>query len=377
MARANSSKANGILIVGAGPTGLSAALFLHDRGLPVRIVDKSAGPSTTSRAQVVNPRSLELLETTGVTATIVAESHLVRGVRWYEHWQPLAEVDFGTIESAFQMRVILQARTEELLTEALAQRGVRVEREIELKGFVDHGANVSAQLRDKEGESNSFEAALLLAADGAHSVVRETLGIDFPGHNFPEAWPLYDIELADPLPLDRAHVSFVENGLIFCLCIRPGLWRVFGNVDNLLDHLPAGSKPGNVVWNSSFHIGDRVASKLAVGRVALAGDAAHIHSPVGARGMNLGMEDAYVYAVCAEDVIKGRPERIKDYSRLRHAIHKMVVSRMDRLTALARGRPKWVGLLRHYLIPTMADVGPLTRIMRDFLTGLDHPVRLH
>jgi 2-polyprenyl-6-methoxyphenol hydroxylase-like FAD-dependent oxidoreductase len=74
-----------------------------------------------------------------------------------------------------------------------------------------------------------------------------------------------------------------------------------------------------VGWNSTFHIGDRVASELAVGRVALAGDAAHIHSPVGARGMNLGIEDAYVYAACAEDVIKGCAERIKDYSRLRHS----------------------------------------------------------
>jgi 2-polyprenyl-6-methoxyphenol hydroxylase-like FAD-dependent oxidoreductase len=345
--------------------------------LPVRIVDKNAGPSTTSRAQVVNPRSLELLEATGVTDAIVAESHAIRSVPWYEHWQPLAEIDLETPKSAFQMRVIPQARTEELLTGALAQRGVKVEREIELNGFVHHGAAISAQLIDKGGDQNSFEAALLLAADGGHSLVRKILGIDFPGHNFPEAWPLYDIELADPLPLDHAHVSFVENGLIFCLCIRPGLWRVFGNVDNLLDYLPAGSRPGHVGWSSSFHIGDRVASELAVGRVALAGDAAHIHSPVGARGMNLGMEDAYVYAVCAEDVVKGRTERIKDYSRLRHPIHKMVVSRMDRLTALARGRPKWVGLLRHYLIPTMADVGPLTRIMRNFLTGLDHPVQVH
>jgi 2-polyprenyl-6-methoxyphenol hydroxylase-like FAD-dependent oxidoreductase len=318
-----------------------------------------------------------LLEATGVTAAIVAESHAIRSVRWYEHWRPLAEIDFETLESRFHMRVIPQARTEALLTEALAQRGVRVEREIELNGFADHGATVSAQLKGKDAVPEGFEAALLLAADGAHSLVRETLDIDFPGHNFPEAWPLYDIELSDPLPVDRAHVSFVENGLIFCLCIRPGLWRVFGNVDNLLDHLPAGSNPGNVGWKSSFHIGDRVASELAVGRVALAGDAAHIHSPVGARGMNLGIEDAYVYAVCAEDVIRGQAERIKDYSRLRHPIHKMVVSRMDRLTTLARGRPGWVALLRRYIIPTMADVGPLTRIMRDFLTGLDHPVRLH
>lgn len=172
----------------------------------------------------------------------------------------------------------------------------------------------AARLTHTDGGPNSVEAALLLAADGAHSRVRETLGINFPGHVFPEAWPLYDIELADPLPSDHAHVSFIENGLIFCLCIRPGLWRVFGNVANLLDYLPAGSKPGAVHWKSSFHVGDRVAAKLAVGRVALAGDAAHIHSPVGARGMNLGIEDAHVYAACAADALKGDAERIREYS---------------------------------------------------------------
>jgi len=109
-----------------------------------------------------------LLETTGVTDAIVAESHPIRSVHCYEHWVPLAEIDFGTLESAFHMSVIPQARKEALLTEALAQRGIKVEREMALDGFVDRGVAVSAQLRDKGGES-SFETALLLAADGAHS----------------------------------------------------------------------------------------------------------------------------------------------------------------------------------------------------------------
>ncbi len=371
------SENNKVLVVGAGPTGLSAALFLDDRGVPVRIIDKSATPITTSRAQVVNPRALELLEASRISAAIVAESHPIRGVRFYENWRPLAEISFDTINSHFQMRVIPQARTEELLTEALTRRGIVIERGTQLDAFDDDGAVISARLTHADVESKNAEAALLLAADGAHSLVREALHIDFPGRDFPETWPLYDIALADPLSLDHAHVSFVENGLIFCLCIRPGLWRVFGNLDNLMDYLPEGSQPGNVSWKSSFHIGDRVASELSIGRVSLAGDAAHIHSPVGARGMNLGIEDAYVYAACAADALNGHVERIWDYSRLRHSVHKMVVGRMDRLTALARGRPSGIGLLRHYLIPTMAGVGPLTRIMRDFLTGLDHPVKLH
>jgi 3-(3-hydroxy-phenyl)propionate hydroxylase len=108
--------------------------------------------------------------------------------------------------------------------------------------------------------------------------------------------------------------------------------------------------------------------------VALAGDAMHIHSPIGARGMNLGIEDAYVYAGCAADALAGRRDAIDNYAKLWHPVHKTVVGRMDYLTILARGTPEWVGLMRRYLFPTMAGFGPVTRLMRKFLTGLDHPV---
>jgi 2-polyprenyl-6-methoxyphenol hydroxylase-like FAD-dependent oxidoreductase len=197
-------------------------------------------------------------------------------------------------------------------------------------------------------------APLLLAADGARSAVREALGFGFQGHAFPEAWPLYDIHLADPLPLDHAHISFVKGGL-FMLCIPAGLWRVFGNIENLLDLLPAGSRPGAVEWHSSFHIADRVASNIAEKRVALAGDAAHIHSPVGARGKNLGIEDAYIYAACAAIALAGHLDAIDNYAGLRQPIHKTVVGRMDHLPTLARGRPDWVGLMRRYPAPSMTE----------------------
>jgi hypothetical protein len=117
MTRANPSNDNSVLIVGAGPTSLSAILFPHDRVLPARVVDKTAGPSLTSRAQVVNPRLLELL--VGAIDAIVS----IRSVRWYEHWQPLAEIDFGTIESTFRRCVVPQATTAAPLTEAVAYLG--------------------------------------------------------------------------------------------------------------------------------------------------------------------------------------------------------------------------------------------------------------
>lgn len=365
-----------VLIVGAGPTGLAAALFLTDRGIGVRIVDAAAGPATTSRAQVVNPRSLELLESAGVAATVVHEGRRADGVRFTEGWNPVARLDFTDLPSRFAMTVIPQARTEALLTAALQARGVGVERQTRFESLTQDEAGVSAVLAGPDGGRETADARLLFVADGAHSAVRTALGISFDGRGFPETWPLYDIELDDPLDTAFAHVEFVREGLLFMLCIRPGLWRVFSNFDSPLLHLPPGSTAGAVLWESSFHIADRVAGQAAIGRVALGGDAAHIHSPIGARGMNLGIEDAYVFAGCAADALTGRADRIGDYGHLRHAVHERVVARMDKLTALVRGQPAWVSVVRDYLIPGMTGFGPVARAMRDFMTGLDHPVRM-
>ncbi len=364
-----------VLIIGAGPTGLAAALFLAERGVRARLVDKSEAPSTTSRAQVVNPRSLEVLQQAGVTDRILSESHPIGSVRFYEGWKDLSQLDFADIASPFAMSVLPQARTEALLAEALNRYGIVAERGVTFEGLEQTEDVVRTRLSRPDGETETVEVAFLLAADGAHSAVRTALNIGFEGHAFAEPWPLYDIQLNDPLPIDHAHVSFVKRGLLFLLCIRPGLWRVFGDVENLLDLLPSGTQAGDIQWRSSFHIADRLATAQVMGRVALAGDAAHIHSPVGARGMNLGIEDAYVFAACAADALQGVTSRFQDYGRLRGPVHRSVVNRMDKLTALARGRPDWVGTLRHFLIPGMTSFGPIEHRMRDFITGIDHPLK--
>lgn len=362
-----------VLIVGAGPTGLASALFLADRGVRVRVVDKAPLPTTTSRAQVVNPRSLELLAKTGVTERILAEGRVVTAVKFYEEWAPVAEIDYRELPSPYRLTVLPQARTEAILAVALAARGVVPERSLAFETLVQDEANVMASLKRADGGVVTVTVPLLLAADGAHSRVREALNVPFEGHVFPEPWPLFDVELDCPLDLDSAHISLVHGGLVFMLAIRPGLWRVFGDVDNVLERVPPGSVVGKVAWESSFHIADKLAGSHAVGRVALAGDAAHIHSPVGARGMNLGIEDAWVYAACAEGALNGNTSRIDDYARLRRPIHARIVGRMDRLTALARG-PRWVGMLRNTLLPAVAGFGPAARMMRDFVSGLDHDV---
>jgi len=365
------------LIVGAGPTGLAAALFLALKGVPARIIDQAAEPERESRAQVINPRSLDLLEPTGAVAAMIAEAHTIRRTRFYEGWDPIAELELGDAHPRYRLTVLPQARIEALLAESLARYGLRPERGVRFESLTQDGLGATVCLSHADGRRETTRAPVVLAADGAHSRVREILGIAFEGSAFPEPWPLYDIHLNDPLDFESAHVSFVKGGLVFLLGLRPGLWRVFGDVPDPLDRLPPGTVRGPCEWQSSFHISHRLASREVVGRVVLSGDAAHIHSPVAARGMNLGIEDAYVFAECAVGALAGRPGRLEDYGRMRREIHRRVIWRVKALTELARGRPEMVGALRRYVLPGLTKFPPTAHAMLDLLTGLDHEVRLH
>jgi 2-polyprenyl-6-methoxyphenol hydroxylase-like FAD-dependent oxidoreductase len=365
------------LIVGAGPTGLSAALFLSLKGVSARIIDQAVAPAIESRAQVINPRALELLESTGVADAVLAEGHTIHRTRFYRGWKLIAELEFGDAHPRYRPTVLPQARTEALLTQALARRGLQPERGVRFESLRQNHDGVTATLVHPDGQREAARAPLLLGADGAHSHVREALGVGFAGSAFPEPWPLYDIHLDDPLDLATAHVSFVRGGLVFLLGLRTGLWRVFGNVPDPLGCLPPRAQRGAIRWHSSFHISHRLAAREASGHVALAGDAAHVHSPVAARGMNLGIEDAYVFAACAVDALNGHQERPNDFHRLRQHVHHSVIRRVRTLTELARGRPRVVGALRGPLLSGVTRFPPAAHTMVALLTGLDHDVRLH
>jgi 2-polyprenyl-6-methoxyphenol hydroxylase-like FAD-dependent oxidoreductase len=362
------------LIVGAGPTGLAAALFLALKGVRCRIIDQAASPAKESRAQVINPRSLELLEPTGAVGTMLREGHSIHRTRFYDGWNLIAELEFARAHPRYGLTVLPQARTEALLTEALGRHDLRPERGIRFDSLTQDNAGITATLVHADGRRETARAPILLGADGAQSRVREAVGIPFEGSAFPESWPLYDIHLNDPLDLESAHVSLVKRGLVFLLGLKTGFWRVFADVTDPLSRLPPGTVRGEAEWQSSFHISHRLAAREVHGRVLLAGDAAHIHSPVAARGMNLGIEDAYVFAECAVEALSGKLSRVDDYGRLRRDVHQAVIRRVWALTGLARGQPNLLGTLRGYLIPGMTKFPPTAHAMLKLLSGLDHEV---
>jgi len=365
-----------VLIAGAGPTGLAAALLLARRGIPVRIVDKSATPSHHSKALAINPRTQDLLEDTGVTARMLSEGWAVRGLTLHQQGQDDVAVPISPLLDTDRSLLSLpQSRTEALLADALRAQGVAVERGVKLDTLGQGEDSVSIQLAHADGGVERTQTPLLYGADGAHSTVRQALGLAFPGEELPEPWQLWDLHLATPMAPDRVHLFLLPDGFLFALRVRDDIWRVIGNSGSPLDALPGGTMCGEVLWQSHFHIAHRVAERAGVGRVLLGGDAAHIHSPLGARGMNLGIEDAYVFADCAADALNGRLSRLASYAQLRHPVHRQVVRRVGALTRLMHGRPSALRELRDVLVPRLMHFGPARRQFLRVAGGLDHPVR--
>jgi 2-polyprenyl-6-methoxyphenol hydroxylase-like FAD-dependent oxidoreductase len=360
-----------VLIVGAGPTGLAAALFLTRAGVSVRIVDAAEQPTTTSKALAVNPRTLELLELTGVSARILSEGQPIRAVRIANEGWVIAGFAprWDRIAPGRPMTILPQARTEALLSEALAALGVMPERGVGLAGLTQTEAGVVARLTSGE----TVETPILLGADGAHSATRKALGLGFPGDGSDTPWHLLDVDIDGAAP-DEARVDFQRAGPIVALPLKGRTFRLIGFGADLLPRLPAGWRIGEVRWRSEFRVSHRMVPQMTVGRVCLAGDAAHIHSPIGGRGMNLGIEDAYVFAACAVDALNGELRRLDDYDRVRRPVDGGWVASSRRLTGFVEGQSLGVRLIKRIAPPIAASVPAVVEMAIKRAMGLDHPV---
>ncbi|MGE3770923.1 MAG: FAD-dependent oxidoreductase [Bdellovibrionales bacterium] len=363
------------VIVGAGPTGLAAALFLRRAGISTRIVEVSPQPAVTSRALAVNPRSLDILQHAGVADTFLHYGRPMTDVYFWRGRNVLAHVELKHLPHRHKFLLALsQASTEGLLENELKKLG----------GIVERGKRVS-DCRQKNGKvvidvgGETISTNWLLGADGAHSIVRKDQEIGFPGDAFPETWYLADVSLGDMPHTKNDTLSGHgwlrdEGGVIVYIPVITGpdgprnLWRIISNFPEPLQNLPAGRMEGPPAWESDFHVSHRMASTLNVGNVYLAGDAAHIHSPIGARGMNLGMEDAFVFSELM------RTGRINEYGAMRHKVDEGVVDRIRTLTTVMRGASPFTRALRRYMMPLVAKTPFLRPALLKMVTGLDHAI---
>lgn len=362
--------ADSTLIVGAGPTGLTAAIFLAQHGISARLIEKRTAPQPFSKAFGINARTLGLLEPSGVTNTLLDRGWRLEGFNLYQGSKRLLQLDFGSVTHRFPFMLIHpQNETEAVLQEAAVKCGVTVERGLELDDvkLLRDAVEVAVSGNSRPG-AERYDT--VFAADGASSTVRKDLNISFDGEAFEEPWYLFDVELDTPFAPREAHAFMLPDGAMFMVRLAERVWRVLGNIPDLLQRLPKNTTAGKIVWQSDFGISHRLAGTMAKGAVFLGGDAAHIHSGLGARGMNLGIEDAFVFAELAAQ------GRLLDYDQVRRPVVTRVVKAVEHLTEVPRGRSFLSKAARRvsFLIPYLAPI--VKKRAEPWILGLDHPVKL-
>ena len=389
-----------VLIAGAGPVGMTLANELARHGVSVRIVEKSAARTDKSKALVLWSRSLELLDDAGYAADFASSGMIAHGAQISTGKEIVARVSLDTIDSRFPYALMIaQSETERVLEEKLAARGVKVERTVELTGFQDDGRRVSATLRRADGTTETVTADWLAGCDGAHSTVRHTLDMAFEGSTMQSDWVLADGHIAGIEPKDRIHIFWHRDGILAFFPIVGDRYRVIADlgpaegdgqgsgqggghradptmaeVQALLDRRGTpGMKFANPVWLASFRINERKVKDYRKGRVFLAGDAAHIHSPAGGQGMNTGMQDAFNLAWKLAMVIGGRaaPALLDSYSPERSAVGDRVLRNAGRVTDAAIVRNPVIQDLRNTVVRFAAGFPLIQHKIADMLAELD------
>lgn len=372
---------NDILVVGAGPTGLTMAAELARHGAGCRIIDKASGPAVESRAIGIVPRTMEVFDTMGVVDPVDRAAHRLRGAGVYAGGRRIARFRFDDLDTRHSVAVLQQGETERILAAHLARSGVTVEREVELVGLSRETGSVSARLRHRDGREETHRSGWLIACDGARSTVRHALGVYFTGEPYEETLLLADVHLESALPWEESYSFFHPSGQLLMFPLPNDLVRVvailgersrdpvpaeptLADMQALVDERgPGGVRLTDAVWISRFRVQRRMVRRFRHGRVFLAGDAAHVHSPAGGQGMNTGIQDAHNLAWKLALFAAGRsPESLLDsYHAEREPIARAVLRMTDRLTRLATLENPLAQRARNLLLSWLAGIGPVER----------------
>jgi 2-polyprenyl-6-methoxyphenol hydroxylase-like FAD-dependent oxidoreductase len=393
------AKSCDVLIVGAGPVGMTLALELERFGLSCRIVDKTSAPTDKSKALVVWPRTLELFDRASIAEDLVAAGFWAKGATMYGNGKRLVHVNIHRHDTAFPLPLMIpQNETERVLNESLRGRGVRVEREVELVelklpqdgGRKAEGGNeeqIISTLRHADGREEVVTSSWLAGCDGAHSTVRKQLRIPFAGEFEPNDWMLADVHADGPIAPDEISAYWHSQGVLIFFPMSPGRFRVIAdlgkapgtdkpadptldNVQTLVDNRgPAGIRVHDPIWLSGFRIHERKVNEYQKGRAFLCGDAAHIHSPAGGQGMNTGMQDAFNLAWKLALVHKGqaKPSLLASYTQERSAVGDMVLRDAGLFTRVAMIRNPVLQFMRNHM---MALAGKLSAVQERAIAQL-------
>ena len=440
-----------VLIVGAGPTGLAAAMSLARAHTNVRLIDQSLQRAAYSRAIGIQARTLELLEQHRVVEPFLSLGHRLRAANLYSHGHRLARLDFDPLQTRYPYLLSLdQSITERVLTEHLATLGVQIERGVQLVGLKQDASQVEAHLLHADGQQETCRAAYVVGADGAHSTVRHLLGMSFEGKTLKQSFMLADLQIDSDLSEDEFHLFASRDGLAAVIPMGSGRYRLIADQMNGADQgsradaaeraaSPDASEPdpetyialarealpqaadqrvgeaehrqeraeqahphngepseeesapslelcrfiagqridhpmrlSSLAWSSYFRLNSRMVERLRTQRVFLAGDAAHIHSPAGAQGMNTGIQEALNLGWKLARCMAGHAAEplLDTYQLERHPIERDVLRQTAFMTQLAAAERGPLKLLRERVMPVLAAFGPLRDAARLMVSEL-------
>jgi 2-polyprenyl-6-methoxyphenol hydroxylase-like FAD-dependent oxidoreductase len=379
-----------VLIVGAGPVGLTLAAECRRHGVSFRIIDKAAGHSEHSKALVVWSGTLEHLAALGLAEDFLQAARPVRKMVMRDMGHLVAEIPFTEgLDSLYASPIVTpQSTTEQLLLTHLHKAGVEVERNIECVDLHSDADGVTCNLQGLNGTAETITVGWVAGCDGARSVARHKLQVDFAGVTEEAGFILADAKVANGTAADSIVLSTGPHGTVIIFPVKSGIWRFFA----LREHSDDRSQPTleevqrhvdnaglsdlrlfDPEWLSYFAVNERVASRNRVGRIFLLGDASHIHSPAGGQGMNTGMQDAFNLGWKLKLLTSGRGDAesiAESYFAERHPVAEKVVRETSRLLHFGIMSQPVVRAAKKIILPIFAELEPFRKRASFELSGL-------
>ena len=366
-----------VLIIGAGPVGLALANDLRRRGISFRIIDSAPQAEQKTKAVGIQARTLELLAKMGVAHTAIERGLTTSLFSIYSEGKRLIRIDFREHlrESPYPYVLLLpQHETEHVLTEHLQSQGGAIEWQTELISVTQDEQGVEAVLRHAAGQEERLRVGFLVGCDGAHSTVRHLLGLQFAGTTFEQSFASFavgNVRLAWDLSYDEVFAFLHQGNFIGYFPMADGRHRVviaytpdkaptgevtLEEIQQAIDTCgPAGARASEPAELTRFHINQRRTEHYRASRIFLTGDAAHIHSPIGAQGMNTGIQDALNLGWKLALVVKGQASArlLESYETEREQVGEALLRATDRTTHLALTRNPLLAALRDALTPIL------------------------